>query len=212
METTAQTTAQLDAVERTVTSRPVDGRAANVVRIQQTYTASRDDVWDACTNRERIPRWLMPVSGDLRLGGTYQLEGNAGGTILSCEPGRAFSITWEYGDEVSWVDLSLSGPDAGPTTVTIEHAARADDPRWQEFGPGAVGIGWDMMIFGLAQNLAGMPIVTPDKAMAWTASDEGQAFMTRSGEEWRAAHVASGESPEKAQAAADRTRAAYTGG
>lgn len=204
--------AQLDAVERAVTSRPVDGRAANVVRIRQTFAATRDDVWDACTNPERIPRWLMPVSGDLRLGGTYQLHGNAGGTILGCEPGQAFSITWEYGGEVSWVDVTLTGPETGPTTVVIEHAAPADDPRWTEFGPGAVGIGWDMMVLGLAQNLSGAPGITPDQAMAWTASDEGRAFTVRSGEMWRAAHVAAGEPPEQAQAAADRTLAAYTGG
>ena len=33
--------------------------------------AAIDDVWDACTNPERIPRWFLPVSGDLRLGGRY---------------------------------------------------------------------------------------------------------------------------------------------
>jgi uncharacterized protein YndB with AHSA1/START domain len=205
------TLAQLDAVERAVTSRLADGRPANVVRIRQTYTASRDDVWDACTNPERIPRWLMPISGDLRLGGTYQLHGNASGTILACEPGQALAITWEYGGEVSWVDVTLSGPDAGPTTLTVEHAAPADDPRWKEFGPGAVGIGWDMMVLGLAQHLTGGGSITPEEALGWTASEEGRAFMTGSGDRWRKAHVASGEPPEQAKAAADRTLAAYTG-
>jgi uncharacterized protein YndB with AHSA1/START domain len=204
-------TAQLDAVERTVTGRPADGRPANVVRIQQTFDASREEVWDACTNIERIPRWLMPITGDLRLGGTYQLQGNAGGTILACEAGQAVAITWEYGGEVSWVDLTPSGPDAGPTTVTVEHAAPAGDPRWKEFGPGAVGIGWDMMILGLAQHLSGHGSITPEEAMGWTISDEGRAFMSGSGDRWRHAHVASGEPPELAQSAADRTLAAYTG-
>jgi hypothetical protein len=46
--------------------------------------------------RRRFP----PVSGDLRLGGKYQLGGNAGGEILACEPpsppspaGRATAAT-----------------------------------------------------------------------------------------------------------------------
>lgn len=205
------TLAQLDGVERAVSSRLADGRPANVVRIRQTYAASRDDVWDACTNPERIPRWLMPITGDLRLGGTYQLHGNAGGTILACEPGQALAITWEYGGEVSWVDVTLSGPDAGPTTLTVEHAAPADDPRWKEFGPGAVGIGWDLMVLGLAQHLTGLASITPEKALEWTASEEGRAFMTASGERWCEAHVAGGEPPQQAQAAADRTLVAYTG-
>ena len=57
-----------------------------------------EDVWDACTTAERIGRWLMPVSGDLRrLGGKYQLEGNAGGEIVSCEPPRLLRVTWALG-------------------------------------------------------------------------------------------------------------------
>jgi hypothetical protein len=39
------------------------------------YPASQSDLWDAVTNADRIPRWFLPVSGDLRLGGHYQLEG-----------------------------------------------------------------------------------------------------------------------------------------
>src|SRR5512133_579117 len=117
-------TSQLDAVDRTVGRRERDdGSEAAVVTVRQTYQAARADVWDACTNAARIPRWLMPVTGDLRLGGNYQLVGNAGGTILACEPERSFSVTWEYGGEISWVDVLLDGPDAGPTTVTIEHVA-----------------------------------------------------------------------------------------
>jgi uncharacterized protein YndB with AHSA1/START domain len=50
------------------------------VTITQVYAAPVEDVWDACTNPARIPRWFLPVSGELRLGGRYQLEGNAGGT------------------------------------------------------------------------------------------------------------------------------------
>ena len=43
-------------------------------------------MWDAVTSAERIPRWFLPISGDLRLGGRYQLEGNAGGEVLECAP------------------------------------------------------------------------------------------------------------------------------
>ena len=37
---------------------------------------------DALTDPERIGRWFLPISGDFRLGGRYQFEGNAGGKIL----------------------------------------------------------------------------------------------------------------------------------
>lgn len=36
----------------------------------------------------------MPVSGELRVGGAFQLEGNAGGEILACEPPNLVRLTW----------------------------------------------------------------------------------------------------------------------
>ena len=63
---------------------------------------------------------------------------------------------------------------------------------WAQFGPGAVGIGWDSMILGLSLHLSGGPAIDPAQGAAWAASDEGRRFMTLSGERWCEAHVASG--------------------
>ncbi|MPY64707.1 SRPBCC domain-containing protein, partial [Streptomyces spongiae] len=87
---------------------------ARVVTLGQTYDSTVEDVWDACTNPERIPRWFLPVSGELRLGGRYQLQGNAGGTIERCEPPRGFGATWEYDGNVSWIELRLAEVGGGP--------------------------------------------------------------------------------------------------
>ena len=62
-----------------------DGGSRTVL-LRRVFPAPVEDVWDACTTAERIGRWLMPVSGELRLGGRYQLHGNAGGEVLRCEP------------------------------------------------------------------------------------------------------------------------------
>jgi uncharacterized protein YndB with AHSA1/START domain len=61
----------IGAVTREVTGREHNGRPARVVRASRTYDTTMDDVWDAITSAERIPRWFLPVSGDLRLGGRY---------------------------------------------------------------------------------------------------------------------------------------------
>jgi uncharacterized protein YndB with AHSA1/START domain len=82
------------AVTRTVLERDHNGRRARVVVATRTYDAEIADVWDAMTNAERIPRWFLPISGDLRLGGRYQLDGNAGGEITRCEPPRHLAVTW----------------------------------------------------------------------------------------------------------------------
>src|SRR5262245_27499912 len=82
------------AVSRVVGIREVDGTPVRVVAARRRYRGAIDDVWDALTNAERIPRWFLPVTGDLRLGGRYQLQGNAGGAITACEAPRMFAVTW----------------------------------------------------------------------------------------------------------------------
>lgn len=68
---------QINAVARTVGSRTLEDGEAKTVLVRQTYDAAVDDVWDACTSADRITRWFLPVTGDNRLGGRYQIEGNA---------------------------------------------------------------------------------------------------------------------------------------
>jgi uncharacterized protein YndB with AHSA1/START domain len=201
-------TQQISAVRRTVGTRVLEAGEARTVIISRIYDAAIEDVWDACTHAERIPRWFLPVSGDLRPGGRYQLEGNAGGTIERCDPPQSFSATWEYGGEVSWIELRLTAQAPGRTRMEIEHIARVGDERWAEFGPGAVGIGWDLVIMGLSLHLSGRPAVDPQNSAAWAASEEGKRFMKLSGDRWCAAHIASGDDEAEARRMAERTIAA----
>ena len=98
----------LGLVTRSVRNFEKDGKAASAVTLSRRYDTSVDDLWDALTSKERIPRWFLPVEGDLQLGGKYQLKGNAGGTITACAPPRHFTATWEFGGGTSWIDVSLA--------------------------------------------------------------------------------------------------------
>ena len=179
--------------------------------ISQVYAAPAADVWDACTNPERIPRWFVPVSGDLRPGGRYHIEGNASGTIERCDPPESFAATWEFGGQTSWIEVRLTaGPD-GRTRLEIEHIAPPGDGTWAEFGPGAVGVGWDLILMGLASHLTPGAGVNPGDGAAWMASASGREFIALSSQYWRDADLASGTDPAAARAAAGRTAAAYTG-
>ena len=75
---------EIDAVQREVRSGRIAAGEGRQVRMQRTYNAPIEEVWDALTDPERIGRWFLPVSGDYRLGGRYQFEGNAGGEIVEC--------------------------------------------------------------------------------------------------------------------------------
>ena len=199
---------EVNAVERSVGRRTLAAGEANVVTVGRTYPSPVEDVWDACTNPERIPRWFLPVSGELTLGGHYQLEGNASGTVESCDPPHSFTATWEYGGEVSWIEVRFTPLDDGSTRFELAHIAHVDDERWSEFGPGAVGIGWDLGLKGLAEHLA--TGADPEPESTWAASPEGVRFMTDSSEAWYAASVAAGTDAAAARAAADRTLSFYT--
>jgi uncharacterized protein YndB with AHSA1/START domain len=174
------------------------------VIVSRVYAATVEDVWDACTNPERIPRWFLPVSGELRLGGRFQLEGNAGGEIESCDPPHGFAATWEYGGSVSWIKLALEREGDVGTRFELRHTVQADD-HWDRFGPGAIGVGWDLGLLGLGQHLTAGGAADP----AWIASEDGRRFVALSSEGWREAAVAAGADAAAAGAAAERTTAAY---
>jgi uncharacterized protein YndB with AHSA1/START domain len=199
---------------RRVENRDYQGKPALVAVAIRTYDTSVNDLWDAITTPERLARWFMPVEGDLRLGGRYQLKGNAGGTITRCDRPTALDLTWEAMGATSWVNVRLEA-DGSKARFTLEHIAHKDgigEEHLKQFGPGAVGMGWDLGLFGLERHLLNPAAPRDEKWVeAWLVSADGKAFMRASGEAWGDAHAASGEDPDEARAKAERTIAAYTG-
>jgi len=197
---------------RRVENRDFEGKPAVVAVAVRSYDTTIDDLWSAVTTRERIARWIGPIDGDFRVGGSYKIQNNASGTITRCEPPSALDVTWEFGGGVSWVTVRLAREGAHRARFTLEHIAPRGgigESHFEKFGPGAVGIGWDLMIEGLARHLAD-PAFQGEPA--WLATDEAKAFMRAAGEGWFEAHVASGADRADARTKADNTLAAYTGG
>ena len=199
----------LNAMERSVSLLERDGRPASAVTLSRSYATAVENLWDAVTNIERIPRWFTGISGELELGRRYQLEGNAGGVITACEALSHYELTWEFAGDVSWVEVRL--PDGGNGTVrlALTHTALLSE-HWDVYGPGAVGVGWEMGFLGLAFHLAQPNEPKPDE-MAFATSPDGKAFITGSSEGWAQAAIAAGTDPDTAHAAARRTTAFYTG-
>lgn len=204
----------LGAELRDVSEGLRDGAPTRMVRASRSYPSEMADLWDALTKAERIPRWFLPVSGDLRLGGRYQLEGNAGGTVTRCDPPESLEVTWEFDGNVSWVMVRLS-PEAESTRLTLAHEMATDEAseaHWVQYGPGATGVGWDLAFLGLGLHIeSGGEAVDREAVAEWMASDAGKRFMRDSAEAWGEAHVAAGENLQVARDMAGRTAAAYTG-
>ena len=125
-------------------------------------------------------------------------------------PPSSFFATWEYGGEASWIEVRLTA-EAGGTRLEIEHIAHVDDTRRAEFGPGAVGVGWDLALIGMSLHATSGEAVDRAAVAAWLATDGARDLMTRSSDAWRAASVAAGADEAAARAAGRRTTAAYTG-
>jgi uncharacterized protein YndB with AHSA1/START domain len=202
---------EIEAVQREVGSGRTAAGEGRVVRLRRTYPAAIDDVWDALTNPDRIGRWFLPISGDFRIGGTYQFEGNAGGRIVACERPHRLAATWVYMDtgnpaDISEVEVRLSEAGAETTTRGLEHTAIVPDAMWDQFGPGAVGVGWEGGLLGLELHLRGGSV---DDPIAWQVSDEGRAFNRSSSAEWGAANIAAGADPDAAAVAVANTNEFY---
>jgi uncharacterized protein YndB with AHSA1/START domain len=177
------------------TAREVARRGAGddeliAVRLRREYPADVADVWQAVTDPARLARWFAPVSGDLRQGGTFAVEGNADGEIRECAPPSILVLTW--GGPVSVVTVRLAPAGEG-TALELEHTVPA---AFAGSGAGAlfVGPGWDVALLGLALHVAGEDVGDP---VAWEAGEEVRAATVASIEAWVATVTASGTATEE---------------
>ncbi len=189
---------QLNAIRRTVALLPpADGFGERVsVLLQRDYHAPIGDVWDALTQPDRIKRWFMPIGGDLRVGGSFQLEGNAGGEILTCEPPRLLKVT--FGGPTSLIEVRLIAQSDSVTMLELEHTVPIE---MAQSGAGAlyVGPGWDGAIMALDLFLRGEVIEDP---VAAANSLQAQEFSKKSAYAWAAVVEMSGAATAEQLAAA----------
>src|SRR5262245_59851375 len=158
--------ATVDLVSREVRSGSRDGAPTKIAIARRTYPTGQADLWDPVTNVERIPRWFLPISGELQVGGRYQLRGNAGGVVERCDEPESFAVTWEYASNVSWLEVTLIPVDDG-TTLELAHEAHVDPEFAKQFGPGAVGVGWDLGLLGLGLHIESGAPVDPAEGAAF---------------------------------------------
>lgn len=203
---------ELAAAHRAMGTGTVPAGDAYTIELRRRYAAPIDDVWDALASPERLHRWLKPVTGDLRPGGRFELDGGEHGEILRCDPPRLLKVTWLYGpDADAWpgtseVEVRLVPGPVGDTELVLIHAATVEDPLLPTYGPGAGGVGWDLALLALARLLAGGETAAHEGVHK---SPEGREFIRRSAAAWGQAHLAAGGEPEHVAAAVVATTNFY---
>ena len=151
----------LDGTHREIGSRRIAAGDARTILMRRWYGAAIGEVWHCCTDPERLSRWFVRPTGDLRVGGRFVLEGNAAaGEVRHCEPPRLLAASWVYGSRpADEVELRLA-PQAGGTVLELEHASVTthievggrmvdvllNDPNSGLWGLGA---GWEMGLVAL---------------------------------------------------------------
>jgi uncharacterized protein YndB with AHSA1/START domain len=169
---------QIDAIDREVIRREGEDGEEVAVQISRIYDSAIEDVWQALTDPERVKRWFMPLTGDLRPGGTFQLEANAGGDILECEAPSRLRVT--FGGPTSLVELRLTPDGDSRTVLELEHTVPIE---MAQSGAGAlfVGPGWDGGFVALDLYLRGQ---VADDPVAAASSPEALELSRHAVDVW----------------------------
>ena len=135
------------------TLRRID-ETKGAVRVEDVYDTDIEDLWDACTNPERLPRWIATVPGDLRQGEEFDASFTSGFEgrcrIEVCErPHRLLVTTWdrETGD-ASTMEAKLEGSADGTRLVIEESGVPVEHLA-------GYGAGWQVHAEDLAGHVAG---------------------------------------------------------
>ena len=134
------------------TMRALDA-TRGAVRVEDVYATDIDDLWDACTDPERLARWIAKVSGDLRLGGSIHAVFTSTWTgparVEACERPHHLLLTMEPGtDDESELEAWLT-PDGASTRLVVEERGLPRDKLYFH------GAGWQAHLEDLGRALEG---------------------------------------------------------
>jgi uncharacterized protein YndB with AHSA1/START domain len=132
----------------------VTEESPQVVRIERTFAASAEEVFEAWTSPEVMRRWLHPAPDwgtpeaqvDLRVGGKVRVvmrrpdgtEAEARGEYAVIERPHRLVMTWTFDDDPSneqLIELSFSESERSTTVLMINSGISTDERRdGQEWG------------------------------------------------------------------------------
>ncbi|SEB53081.1 Uncharacterized conserved protein YndB, AHSA1/START domain [Nocardioides exalbidus] len=166
-----------------MTGRKVDRDGESLLVIERRFRAPIDDVWAACTDPERMQRWIGTWSGD-PASGSISFRMTAEGEdveaeemdVLACEPPRRFAVRGREpqpfsadgsGATAYWqMELELAEAD-GVTSLSFVQVLAAGDLGREMVA--SVGPGWDYYLDRLVADLAGEDVASVE----WAAYEGG---------------------------------------
>jgi uncharacterized protein YndB with AHSA1/START domain len=124
--TDTETGYDLSGTDHKLSRRKIASGEARCATFSRTYDADIDDVWDACTNPERLSRWYAPVEGDLQIGGVFTQGDFGSGRITRCQKPNLLTIELGGDPAPDEIELRLIAGPNGTTVLEFEHATTLD--------------------------------------------------------------------------------------
>jgi uncharacterized protein YndB with AHSA1/START domain len=139
---------------RIIGSLQQTGTDRGSVHVEDVFDTAIEDLWEACTDPERLARWIADVSGDLRVGGAFRARFTSGwegtGRVEVCEPPRRLVVrTTEDGESQEHTIEATLTPEGDRTVLVIEERGLPAGEL------AAYGAGWQVHLEDLAASLAG---------------------------------------------------------
>jgi uncharacterized protein YndB with AHSA1/START domain len=155
------------------TTRALDD-TRGAVRVEDVYETDIEDLWAACTEPERLARWIAEVSGDLREGGEVHavLTSTWSGRVAieSCEPPHHLVLTMGPGtEEESRVEAWLTAEGSRTRLVVEERGLPVEALHFY-------GAGWQVHLEDLGRSLRGGAAVHPG---GWSAEQAAPNWHSR---------------------------------
>lgn len=130
------------------------------VRVEDVYATDIEDLWEACTDPERLARWIADVSGDLVVGGTVQLVFTstwAGSAVIeTCDAPHHLLLTSQPGTEEEGQIEAWLTEEGGRTRLVVEERGLPVDKLH------FYGSGWQAHLEDLRRSLDSGGSVHPD--------------------------------------------------
>lgn len=141
------------------TTRKIDD-TRGAVRVEDVYDTDIDDLWEACTNPERLARWIAHVSGDLQVGAvvhaTFTSTWSAPVRIDLCDKPHHLVLTSQPGTpDEGQLEAWLSVEGAKTRLVVEDRGIPVDELPFH-------GAGWQVHLEDLGRSLAPGASVHPD--------------------------------------------------
>ena len=130
------------------------------VRVEGVYDTDIDDLWEACTTPDRLSRWIAEVSGELRVGGSFEASFTSAwtgpGRVEVCDRPHHLLLTMQPGtDDQSELEAWLTEEGDKTRLVVEERGLPLDTLHFH-------GAGWQAHVDDLHRALL-------DEPSAWKA-------------------------------------------